>query len=171
MAGEPLIDLAKIDLNAVAVSPERVGELNPQSGDMRQLDHVIWVSDDCTAIVGVKQVHDREFWVSGHIPGRPLLPGVLMIEAAAQTASASFRLRTGEERFLAFTRLDDVAFRAQVVPGDTLYLLAVEHKYSARRFVCRAQGVVNNQAIAFDAMITGMVVRDDQGRGSLSDRT
>jgi len=161
-----LFDISDVDLAGVVVSAERVGELNPQAGDMRHLDHVIWHSTDHKRILGVKHVRDDEFWVPGHIPGRPLLPGVLMIEAAAQLASVAFRLRTGADEFLAFTRLTDVAFRSQVVPGDRLYLLIEEIDFKPRRFVCRSQGIVNDcEAIAFEATITGMVVRENQGRG------
>lgn len=163
---EPLFDLTAIDLDAVALSPDRVGEMNPQSGDMRHLDHVIWYSRDAGQILGVKYVRDDEFWVPGHIPGRPLLPGVIMIEAGAQLASIAFRLKTNNEvDFLAFTRMTDVAFRSQVVPGDRLYLLNKEIECKPRRFTSRVQGIVNNfEAIAFEATISGIVVRHDQGR-------
>ncbi len=163
MAIQPLFDVSEIDLNQVAISADEVGSLNPQAGDMRQLDHVIWHSGDWQEFLGIKHVRDDEFWVPGHIPGRPLLPGVLMIEAAAQLASVSFRLKTKENRFLAFTRVSDVAFRAQVVPGDDLLLLTKELEFKPRRFVAIAQGWVGD-SMAFEGRITGMVVRDDQGR-------
>jgi len=161
--GEPLFDISGIDLNAVAVSREEVGRLNPQAGDMRHLDYVVWHRDDWSEVVGVRDVRDDEFWVAGHIPGRPLMPGVLMIEAAAQLASIGFRKRQVQERFLAFTRIDDVVFRAQVVPGDRLVLLMKELKFNPRRFVCRTQGLVDDE-VAFEATITGMAVGDEQGR-------
>jgi len=164
VATQPLFDLSGIDLSRIAVTAEEVGRLNPQSGAMRHLDHVIWHSPNYAETLGVKYVRPDEFWVSGHIPGRPLLPGVIMIEAAAQLGSVAYRKRSGEPRFLAFTRIDDVVFRAQVVPGDTLYLLAKEEKFNPRRFICAVQGIVSGQ-VAFEARITGMVVNDDQGRG------
>jgi 3-hydroxyacyl-[acyl-carrier-protein] dehydratase len=152
-----LFELSDIDLNAVAITPEEVGEINPQCGDMRQLDHLIWLKDDASAALGVKLVRDDEFWVPGHIPGRPLMPGVLMIEAAAQLSSVLYRKKSGEDRFVGFTRCDETIFRGQVVPGDTLHLLAVEVSFRPRRFVCACQGLVNG-AIAFETKITGMVV-------------
>ena len=109
--------------------------------------------------LGVKHVRDDEFWVAGHIPGRPLMPGVLMIEAAAQLCSLLQRTahKTRRSSFLGFTRCDDVAFRGQVVPGDTLYLLAKEISYHPRRFVSAAQAITNGQLV-FEATITGMVI-------------
>ncbi len=154
MASPLLFDISGIDLRQVAVSADRVGELNPQSGPMRQLSHVIWVGDNFTSTVGVKFVRNDEFWVAGHIPGRPLLPGVLMIEAAAQLCSVLQHLRNPGP-FLGFIRCDDVSFRGQVVPGDVLYLLAKETKPGRRRFVSRTQGLVDGRLV-FEATITGM---------------
>jgi 3-hydroxyacyl-[acyl-carrier-protein] dehydratase len=157
VASELLFDLSRFDLNHVALSAEEVGRLNPQCGPMRQLDHVVWMNEAVTEIIGVKHVRRDEFWVPHHIPGRPMLPGVLMIEASAQLASVVHRLKNPESGFLGFTRCDDVVFRSHVVPGDTLYLLGHELEMRPRRTICRGQGVVNGQLV-FEATITGMVM-------------
>ena len=157
MAVEPLFNWQDIDRSQVAVTPERIGELNPQSGPMRQLDHLIWVNDTFDQVVGVKQVGQDEFWVPHHIPGRPLFPGVLMIEAGAQLSSVLFHLRHDRGAFLGFTRCNNVTFRTQVLPGDTLYLIGNQKKYNPRRMVCDVQGWVN-ETMAFEVEITGMVV-------------
>ncbi len=157
VAQQLLFDLTPIDLADVAASPDEVARLNPQAGHMRQLDHVIWLADDLTAALGIKRVRDDEFWVAGHIPGRPLMPGVLMIEAVAQVSSFLFRKRTSEAGFLGFTRCDDSVFRGQVVPGDTLLLLVKELKFSQRRFTCRGQGLVDGRLV-FESTVTGMVI-------------
>ena len=157
MAIEPLIDLSAIDLSNIALSADQVGEINPQKGDMRQLDHVVYLNDTNTLAVGVKEVKDDEFWVSGHIPQRPIYPGVLMIEAAAQLSSILYRLKAGGTRFMGFTRCDCCSFREQVVPGDTLTLISVERKFQRRRFVCDAQGFVGDKFI-YDVKITGMMM-------------
>jgi 3-hydroxyacyl-[acyl-carrier-protein] dehydratase len=157
LASEPLLDLSTIDLSQVAVSPEEVGRINPQCGDMRQLDHVIQLDKETGLSLGVKHVTDQEFWVPLHIPGRPLMPGVLMIEAAAQLASIQYHMRTNENRFVGFTRCDETVFRGQVVPGDTLYLISEEVTFKRRRFVTRAQGIVNDKLV-FESKITGMVL-------------
>ena len=157
MPARLLFDISAIDRDAVAVSEEQVGLINPQSGDMRHLDHVIWINDETSRALGVKQVRDDEFWVPGHIPGRPLLPGVLMIEAAAQLSSILYRKRTTEERFIGFTRCDHTIFRGQVIPGDTLYLLAQEVEFRPRRMICACQGLVGD-TLVLETQITGMVL-------------
>ncbi len=157
MAAEIFIDLSTIDLRGEVVSAEQVGQLNPQCGPMRQLDRVIWLSEDTLFGLGVKHVRHDEFWVPYHIPGRPLMPGVLMIEAAAQLCSVMRAIRYGDGKFLGFARCDDVAFRGQVVPGDTLYLLGKELSCRQRRHVSAAQGVVDGKLV-FEATITGLVM-------------
>jgi 3-hydroxyacyl-[acyl-carrier-protein] dehydratase len=157
MAIEPLIDLADVDLSNVAISTEEVGKMNPQAGDMRQLDYVAYLNDSNTLAVGVKEVKDDEFWVAGHIPGRPLYPGVLMIEAAAQISSILYHIKAEGNHFMGFTRCDNCSFRGQVVPGDTLVLVSHEKKFQRRRFVCSAQGFVNEKFI-FEVQITGMMM-------------
>jgi len=124
---------------------------------MRQLDHVVWMSDDLERIVGLKRVTDEEFWVPLHIPGNPLMPGVLMIEAAAQLMSVLYHHKVEEAGFVGFTRCDETVFRDQVVPGDELQLLVKQVQFRPRRLICRGQGLVNGR-IAFETTITGMVV-------------
>lgn len=159
MAAKPLFDLSTIDLTQVAVPADIVGRINPQCGHMRQLDHLIWMNEDSTSGLGVKHVRDDEFWVAGHIPGRPLLPGVMMIEAAAQLASVlhKYAHSIGETEFLGFTRCDEVVFRGQVVPGDALYLLAKQLSFRRRKFVSATQALVNDRLV-FEATITGMIL-------------
>lgn len=157
MAVEPLIDLSTVDLSQVAITPDEIGAMNPQAGDMRQLDYVAYLNDTKTLAVGIKEVGDDEFWVAGHIPGRPLYPGVLMIEAAAQISSVLYHVKAEGNHFMGFTRCDHCSFRGQVVPGDTLVLVAVEKKFQRRRFVCDAQGFVGDKCI-FEVQITGMMM-------------
>ena len=158
----PLFDISGIDRHAVRISSDDVARINPHRGDMRHLDHVIWMSETGDCALGVKHVRHDEFWVPGHIPGRPLFPGVLMIEAAAQLSSVQYKSRStdqkaNDERFLGFARCDDVSFRGQVVPGDTLYLLSKEIDFRARRFISTCQGMVHDK-ICFEVTITGMVI-------------
>ncbi|MAI66549.1 MAG: beta-hydroxyacyl-ACP dehydratase [Phycisphaerales bacterium] len=157
MAFEPIIDISTIDLTCIALSEEEVGKINPQAGDMRQLNHVAWLSDDNQSAVGMRYVKDDEFWVDGHIPGRPIYPGVLMIEAAAQISSILYHLNSEGNHFMGFTRCDDCSFRGQVLPGDTLVLSSIIRKFQRRRFICDAQGFVDGNFV-FEAKITGMMM-------------
>ncbi len=157
MAIEPILDISTVDLAKVAISAEEVGKMNPQAGDMRQLNQVAFVRDDNQLAVGIKEVKDDEFWVTGHIPGRPIYPGVLMIEAAAQISSILYHLNAEGNHFMGFTRCDNCSFRGQVLPNDTLAIVSIIRKFQRRRFVCDAQGYVDGQFM-FEAKITGMMM-------------
>lgn len=157
MAVEPLIDLSKIDLTKIALTPDEIGAMNPQTGDMRQLDYIAYFNEDTTIAVGVKEVKADEFWVAGHIPGRPLYPGVLMIEAAAQISCVLYHKKCEGNFFMGFTRCDNCSFRGQVVPGESLALVTLERKFQRRRFVCDVQGFVGDRFI-FEAQVTGMQI-------------
>ena len=155
MAPSLLFDLSKIDLNQVQYDVAAIEAVNPHRGAMRLLDGITWASDDFTLGLAFKDVRDDEFWVPGHIPGRPVLPGVLMIEAAAQLASFSVLKRLTGVKFLGFAGLDAVKFRGQVVPGDRLFILVRQRDFRPRRFICNSQGLVNGKLV-FEAQVTGM---------------
>ncbi len=156
MATEPIIDLSTIDLDARAMSRQDIEKINAHRGIMALLDAVVWVSPDMSRGVAVKHVRHDEFWAAGHIPGRPIFPGVLMIEAGAQLASILYYKRMNTQAFAGFTRIEDVAFRGLVVPGDDFHLLCRDVKISPKRFIVDIQGVVRG-SLVFEGRISGMV--------------
>jgi 3-hydroxyacyl-[acyl-carrier-protein] dehydratase len=123
MPPQLLFDLSKIDMNAIAFDQEAIRAANPQRGDMEQLNGIIYADGTLERILGYKDVRADEFWVPGHIPGRPLMPGVLMIEGAAQLASFYTRIFEKWTGFIGFGGVEDCKFRAQVAPGCRLYIL------------------------------------------------
>ena len=155
MAPQLIFDISNIDLDQVVVGVDEIERINPHRGEMRMLDGVIWESHEASEALAFRDVRADEFWVPGHIPGRPVLPGVLMIEAAAQLASFLFLRRLGEPCFMGFAGVDKVKFRGQVVPGDRFFLLCKEIEFRRRRSICTTQGVVKGQLV-FEALVTGM---------------
>ena len=152
-----LFDLNDIDLNTVEFTREDIAQVNPQSYEMSQLDGVIWHDLPKLLCLGYKDVTDHEFWVRGHIPGRPIMPGVIMIESAAQLASFFMKRVYGLEGFIGFSGIDHTKFRDTVVPGRRLHLLAHICRIRSRQFSARVQGVVNGNLV-FDTIISGMRV-------------
>lgn len=152
-----LLDFDSIDLNQVVFDAEAIERVNPQRFEMRQLDGIIFHDKQRCVCLGYKDVTENEFWVRGHIPGRPLMPGVLMIEAAAQLASfyISYLNEYPTGKFIGFGGVDEVKFRGTVTPGDRLYLVAQLLENRPRRFICATQGIVNGQMV-LQAKITGM---------------
>jgi len=153
----PIVDLSGIDLNERMLTRKDLERWIPHRGVMSMLDGVVWHDPGFSQGVAIKKVRDDEFWHDGHFPGRPMLPGVIMIEAGAQLASLLFHSRSSEKGIAGFTRIENAAFRGQVLPGQDLILLAREVKYRPRRFISDIQGMVGDK-FAFDARITGMVI-------------
>ncbi len=80
---------------------------------------------DRTSIQGVKNITINEPFFVGHFPGRPIMPGVLILEAMAQLGALFAKLSTGgvtPEKLIVFSGADDVRFRHPVVPGDILVI-------------------------------------------------
>lgn len=155
MPPKPIIDLAKIDLEQTIFDGDQIGAVNPHRYEMALLDRIVHFDLENREAAGVRRVPDDEFWVRGHFPGRPTLPGVLMVESAAQLCSFVRHSLQPTDRILGFAAADQVRFRRNVVPGDELVIAGrmIEMKTRVARF--QAQGFVEGQ-LAFECMITGM---------------
>ena len=155
MPPKPLLDLSTIDLDQVVDGPEGIRKYNPQRFEFEQLEGIIHFDPDEGVVVGFKNIGEDEFWVRGHIPGRPLFPGVLMCEAAAQLCSYYYKRVSGTDQFLGFGGLDTVKFRGQVKPGDRLLLIARNTEWKFRKAVFSTQGIVDGKLV-FEGVVTGM---------------
>jgi 3-hydroxyacyl-[acyl-carrier-protein] dehydratase len=159
-----LFDLTGIDLRGRVVDSAGIAKWNPHRGNMALIDAIVWQKEDATQGIAVRQVRDDEFWVAGHFPSRPLMPGVLQIEAGAQLACYMFNCRKQEPTLAAFLRIEHASFRSMVVPGDTFYVLCQEIKVGRRQFVSEIQGLVSGR-VTFEAKISGMVLEQGDGKG------
>ncbi|MCD6364759.1 MAG: beta-hydroxyacyl-ACP dehydratase [Planctomycetes bacterium] len=155
MAAKPLLDLTKFSTDRILIDREGINKVNPQRFEFQQLDGIYYVDLDIGEAAGLREVKDDEFWVRGHIPGRPLLPGVLMIEAAAQLVSYIAMSRHPERGFMGFGGVNDVKFRGTVVPGQKILMFAKELEMRTRRCVGATQGFVDGKLV-FEGTITGM---------------
>lgn len=150
-----LFDISRLDLSQRRYGRIDIDRVNPHRHEMALLDWVVWHEDDFSRAVGLKVVRPDEFWVKGHFPGKPMYPGVLMIETAAQLASFTYNSRFTDPRLPVFARIEEAAFRAPVQPGDELFILCQDFKFSTKRFITDVQGVVSGR-VAFEARITGI---------------
>lgn len=152
-----LWDLASLDPNKILFDRDQIEKINPHRYEMRHLDGIYHLDTAEGIIVGFKEVTDQEFWIRGHIPGRPIMPGVIMVEAAAQLVSFAVKKINNDDRFIGFGGIDNVKFRGTVTPGCRLIMVGKLVENRPRRFICDTQGFVDDQMV-FQARITGMAV-------------
>jgi len=160
MSTEPKItDNQKPALRTLDV--EQVMALIPHRFPMLLVDRVEQLDRGVSA-VGIKNVTINDPFFAGHFPGKPVMPGVLIIEALAQTAGVvamDAELDKGATSLIYFMSIQHARFRQPVVPGDRLELHVVKER--ARRNVWRfnAEAKVGDVAVA-EANFTAMFVTE-----------
>ncbi len=158
MPPAPLIDPDALDTSRVLVDREGIRRCNPQRFEMEQLTAIVHIDVENKLIIGYKDVEAGEFWVRGHMPDYPLLPGVLMCEAAAQLSSFfCHEAKVHKEGFIAFGGMEDVRFRGQVRPGDRLVLVAKAIRLHRRHTMFECQGFVGSNMV-FHGKIIGVPI-------------
>lgn len=155
MPPEPLIDLSAIDASKLVADREAICEVNPHRFEFALLDGVFLLDHEAGCIAGYRDVRDDEFWVRGHIPGRPIFPGVLMIETAAQLVSYFMGSLMPDKGFLGFGGVDGVKFRGTVLPGERIIMLGKMVQVRARRCIGATQAFVGDRMV-YEGTITGM---------------
>lgn len=139
----------EIDLKNVLVDIPEIRNHIPQRFEMEMLSAIVFADSESMRCAGRRNVTGDDFWVRGHMPGMPLMPGVLMCEAAGQLASyftQKYDLLGGD--FVVLGGIDKVRFRGTVVPGDCLVLACELIKIRRGRMVtCRFQGIVGERIV------------------------
>jgi 3-hydroxyacyl-[acyl-carrier-protein] dehydratase len=120
--------------------------LIPHRWPMLMVDRIIEYDPEAKRIVGIKGITATEPWAQGHFPGLPVLPGVLQVEALAQTMAVYVAKQPGfGDRIGLFAGIDDVRFKRIVVPGDVLRLEITMEKLGSRFGKGRGVASVNGE--------------------------
>jgi UDP-3-O-[3-hydroxymyristoyl] N-acetylglucosamine deacetylase/3-hydroxyacyl-[acyl-carrier-protein] dehydratase len=137
---------------------EQIEKLLPHRYPFLFVDKIIELSDK--VIVGVKNVTFNEWFFPGHFPGNPVMPGVLQIEALAQTGGILCINAMPEGEYdTYFLKIDNCKFKQMVKPGDTM-LLKMELTAPIRRGICEMRGTVYvNGKVATEADLVAQVVK------------
>ncbi len=165
MPPKPLIEPTLIDWTETVAGLETIRRFNPQRFEFELLSRIVYENYDLAIpageVAGVHEVPEDPFWARGHVPGRPLMPGVLMVEAAAQLASYGvghiYDPADHPGRFFGFAGLEDVRFRGVVRPGQALRLVGRSQDIRPRRAAFETQAYVGEQLV-LEAVIIGMWV-------------
>jgi len=155
-AGELILAPDAIDLGNVIADIDKIRKFNPQRFECEQLTAVVYDDPQTQTVVGYKDLTENEFWCRGHLPGMPLMPGVLICEAAAQLCSyhAHFHGLT-DGKILGFGGLDGVRFREVVHAQSRLVIVA--------KIVKMRRGLMI--VYAFQCFVDNTLVCDGELRG------
>jgi len=146
---ELLVDLSKVDFDNPIADIEEIRKYNPQRFEMEQLTAVVYLDKETVTCAGYKDVTSQDFWVRGHMPGMPLMPGVVMLEAVAQLCSfVTQKLDLLGCAMVGFGGLEEVRFRDPVLPGDRLVVMCrLDKVRRGRMIVCNFQGAVKDRLV------------------------
>jgi len=163
MPPPPIYNIEEFDFDNPLYDLNDIRRVNPQRHEMEQLTAVVDIDAEGRRALGYKDVTEEEFWVTGHMPGFPLMPGVILCECAAQLAAFYARkekLLGGD--YLGFGGMTDVRFRRPVFPGCRLVLMTGVTKVRPnRRVEFDFQGLVD-QRIVFSGTMIGVPINRDQ---------
>ncbi len=164
MPPQLMFDLSRFNFDRPIITLDQVRQINPQRHELEQVSGIVYINEADQEIVGFKDITDDEFWVKGHMPGYPLMPGVLICESAAQLAAYFARrydlLNAGD--YIGFGGMDDVRFRIPVYPPTRL-VICLKSKRVRPRVRCEFEfQAINNGELCAHGTIIGVPIARTQ---------
>ena len=139
----------------------RIVEMIPHRYPFLMIDRVVDVVPNESA-VGIKNVSINEPFFQGHFPQRPVMPGVLIVEAMAQTAAVLVVQTLGQEaegKLVYFMSVDNARFRRPVVPGDSMRVHVKKERNRGNVWKFTGEAKVDGKLVA-EATYAAMILND-----------
>jgi 3-hydroxyacyl-[acyl-carrier-protein] dehydratase len=156
-----ILDPSEYDLDRVVAGIEEIRRYNRQRYEMEQLTAICYEDPKRHICAGYKDLGPDEFWVRGHMPGMPIMPGVVMCEAAAQMASYyTQKHKLMQTAMVGFGGLKDVRFRGVVRPGERFVIVAQLLRVRSAMLTCQFQCFVRGNMVC-DGILKGIPLPDD----------
>jgi 3-hydroxyacyl-[acyl-carrier-protein] dehydratase len=154
-----MIDPACADETAIQIDIQRIMEMIPHRHPFLMIDRVVDAVANERA-TGIKNVSINEQYFQGHFPARPVMPGVLIIEAMAQTAAVLVVHTLGSEsegKLVYFMSVDNARFRRPVFPGDQLHVHVTKQRQRGNVWKFEGRAKVGDQLMA-EAVFAAMIL-------------
>jgi 3-hydroxyacyl-[acyl-carrier-protein] dehydratase len=143
----------------IEIDRQRIMEMIPHRDPFLMIDRVVGVVSNERA-VGIKNVSGDEYYFRGHFPTRPVMPGVLIIEAMAQTAAVLVVQTLGPEsegKLVYFMSVDKAKFRRPVVPGEILHVHVTKQQNHRNVWKFEGEAKVDGK-LAAEAVFAAMIL-------------
>jgi len=128
------------------LSLEQIKEIIPHRDPFLLLDEIIEL--DTFKAIGIKHVTPDEFYFKGHFPGKPVVPGVILVESLAQVGAVIILSHDKYKGKIAyFTGIKNAKFRKSVLPGDTVYLHCEVTRIKGAFGFGKAEAYVNDELV------------------------
>ena len=126
------------------------------------VDKIMKIDIEKGTICGLKNVTINEAFFQGHFPDSPIMPGVLILEALAQTGGVLVHLRSNCEKIALLLHVNSAKFRHPVRPGDVLYLHAEGLHFSSKGGKVHTKAIINDEKVAVEAEMGFVLVDKNQ---------
>jgi 3-hydroxyacyl-[acyl-carrier-protein] dehydratase len=153
--------LAQTPMTNTVLDTKEIIKILPHRYPFLLVDRIVELDIEKAVIVGQKNLTFNEAFFQGHFPGSPIMPGVLILEALAQTGGVLLHLKQNPNKIAVLLNVNNAKFRHPVRPGDVLYLHATGLHFSSKGGKIGAKAMVNDK-IACEAEIAFAFIEKEQ---------